>query len=591
MPDGYGDYWSSGPWGDVHPEAAADAFAAAGVLSAARTFELGNLVDLVREPVTRRPPGSPLLTWQHPLADLLEEQGPYRLASTWRDAMGDLRRDDRRQANVRLWVKALRFREAAARLGKATAPADGRIVLSGAKPPWSGRPPPRWTWPLVVGIDTRLARMAELLIGPPAWMRDLVTYVDLSDPLMRCSLAVIPHDWAEDLIDPYGRTRAAAVLLSGIGDSRPEWPLPAYASPWLDRVAALAWVREDEPSLIIEIVRQLSHDLALDEALALAAGRKGTSYELYAEQPFLDRTRLLRMAQARLVERQPDREAAMYPDRFSILDEYLDQPYEEEGRDATGLADRLATYEGASADLEQRRLRAAVEPLVTLAQSVEPLVGLAQTVVPMTLSVWVGRMRESEEGAAVPFEEPEWVTDQVPLTVVLIPLMDSGPADRREIVLPRAGESTRAEFFVRASVDQPFEARIALMIDQRFVQTARLSVTTQAEITLSRDPGPADVERPARPGPGSTGCRAQPRRVRPTECRHSLGGRGVVRGALRARRDPGALPQKARASGRPSGPRGDRPGEDLRGDGGPTGQGGPDLERDAFRRTCASYHA
>src|SRR3954447_1304885 len=99
MPDAYDDYWSNGPWGDLHPEDAADAFAAAGVLSAAGMFELGNLVDLVREPLTRRPPGSPLLTWQDPLADLLHEHGPYRLATAWRDAVGDLRRDDRRPAN------------------------------------------------------------------------------------------------------------------------------------------------------------------------------------------------------------------------------------------------------------------------------------------------------------------------------------------------------------------------------------------------------------------------------------------------------------------------------------------------------------
>jgi hypothetical protein len=106
-------------------------------------------------------------------------------------------------------------------------------------------------------------------------------------------------------------------------------------------VAAAVFTGQDDPDLVVEIVRHLSHDMTLDEAATMVSRSRGlTGQRMYAERAFLDRTRLHRMASDRLRERAPARAGkadgvwALSADDF--LERHLDSYFYEEDGQATG---------------------------------------------------------------------------------------------------------------------------------------------------------------------------------------------------------------------------------------------------------------
>jgi hypothetical protein len=159
------------------PDDRADAYAALGILEGARATEPAALAELIQRATGESfVSGAPLLNWrtQTPPEDLRSMYDPGGLAAAWREAMGGIyarsRRFDVRPANVRLWLHVDDPATAAPLLARATPPTGGVVVLSRVKLSRREPPVPRWTWPLVVGIDSRAPFTGELLIDPPAWL-------------------------------------------------------------------------------------------------------------------------------------------------------------------------------------------------------------------------------------------------------------------------------------------------------------------------------------------------------------------------------------------------------------------------------------
>jgi hypothetical protein len=474
------------------PDDRADAYAALGILEGAGATEPAALAELIQRATGEFfVSGAPLLKWQTrtPPEDLRSMYDPGGLAAAWREAMGHINGFDVRPANVRLWLHVDDPATAATLLARATPPPGGVVVLSRAK--LSRREPavPRWTWPLVVGIDSRAPFTGELLIDPPAWLGNLVRFVDLRDPLMRCSLAVLRPSWPQGLVDPYGRARAAAALVLGGA------PLQADSPMLLDRdglgsVAAVAFTGNRHPRQLVEIVRHLSHDLAFDEAVTLAALSRGQRRPVvYAERAHLDRTRLRRMTRDRALERNPVRVqrpkgAADHPGR-NLVQKFVRSDFQSEGGDSTHLARDLRAFESTTGRLEQRYLRCDAERRGATSGS--------SSVARLTLGVWIGPWKKPDL-KAIPVDESslDWEGDTIDLCVALIPLNGRAKPQRRTLVLPRVGESDPVQFQIRASWETPYVGRLAVLRKNRFVQTAKVTVTPDAKVLLQ----PETVVRP-----------------------------------------------------------------------------------------------
>ena len=471
-------------WVGLSPAEVGNALAAAGVLTALGLRSpraLARVIGRLRDRRGLR--GAPLLEWRVPSQDLLGAYSAETLAVAWRQAVGQAVPVEGRPATARLWLHTTESDQAARQLGEATPPTNGVLVLSVAKPLGRSHPVPRWTWPLVIGVDLRAARTVELLVDQPRWLSDLVKFVDLRDPHQRCSLALLPAGWTETLVDPFGRARAAAAVVLG-----PDPGSPASEgmmdSGGLGAVAAVAFTGDDDPRLVVEIVRHLSHDLALDEAATMAArSRAIAGHRVYAEHAFLDRTRLRRMAGDRALERAPSRtdwsnDVPVWSAR-DFAGRYLDQPFGRETGDSTTMARDLDSMELATQRQERRFLRGeAVRQGSSAGRS---------AAASLRLRLWIGPSRRPGRDDTVPIDEStiEWDGDDVDLTVVLIPLVGRARPLRETLTLPRTGASTIVEFPVRASEAEPFRGRVAVLREHRFVQTAMVTVTVEGETTLA----------------------------------------------------------------------------------------------------------
>ena len=479
-------------WEGLPPDEASDALAAAGVLAAAGTSDPGSLVELIgRREDSAGIPGSTLIEWTRPGSALLDASSAPALAAVWRIAVDHAVRMEGRPATVRLWLHDDRPAAAERLLRQATAPDDGVLVLSTAKLLSRSRPVPRWTWPLVLGVDLTAPRTAELLVDQPRWLPDLVRIVDLDDPHARCSLAVLPPGWDGSLLDPFGRPRAAAAVVLGQGPESPGAD-EMLDDAGLGSVAAVLVAADDDPRLLVEIVRHLSHDLSLDEAFAIAALNRGlTGHRLYAERAFLDRTRLRRAASDRFTERAP-RRSGWVDNGYarSLLDFrawYVNENFLRESGQATSAAYTIDESESATRRLEQRFLHAEAE-VQAPARAVRRSGSAGSSGIRrLELKVWIAPSRRPGKDDVVPIDESsiDWDGDDVDLTVVLIPLSGRARPGRETLVLPRTGTSSTVRFPVRASEATPFRGRLVVLREHRFIQTATVTVAVDGTTELA----------------------------------------------------------------------------------------------------------
>jgi hypothetical protein len=338
------------------------------------------------------------------------------------------------------------------------------VLTSTYKLPKRTRPVPRWSWPLVVGIDTSAVGIAALLVRQPRWFADLTRFADLQDPSERCSLAVLPERWSGSLVDNYGRPRAAAVVILGEG---PEIPTgdSGFAS-----IAAVIFSGSGNPGFVTALIRHLSHDLALDEAALLAGVERGLRCDVFAERAFLDRTRLRRHSGERASERAPAEAGpvgGVWMDSAQALAaRYLHQPFNRESHDASALAWELRRLESQASE---RRFLQGVLMQDGVPVHVPPQSGI------VSLRVWIGPPEAEVSIASEPVDESglTWDRDQIDLTIALAELRDGAVPAVRQITLERLGRSTEAEFRLPSV---PFRGRLIVLREQRFVQTAVVTV-------------------------------------------------------------------------------------------------------------------
>jgi hypothetical protein len=473
-------------WQGLPQQDVCDALAAAGVIEASPSSNVGSLVDTLTEKGALGVREDVLREWRPPGTDLLDSVHPGDLAASWRRAVGRVSSEYGKPPVMRLWCHTVEASEALTRLTRATPPDQGMVAVSLAKVLTRSRPVPRWTWPLIVGVPVSAPRMAELLVHQPAWLRDLVTFVDLDDPLQRCSLALLPDAWEGTLLDPYGRPRAAAAVVLGPAPQSPLDPVLQDEERLGTTAAAVFTGSSDDPGQLVEIVRHLSHDLPLDAAAAMtAATRQAEDHRVYGEQQFLERTWVRRMAVVRAAERAPretgyiDGGLVRSADQFA--EDFRSRPFALESRDSTVLAHDLREMERRTGRSEKRYLQAAAEERQRARQP--------GPVASLQLSIWIGPSRRQRKGGMVEIDESsfEWDGDRIDLTVALIPLQGQARPRQLPLVLPRTGASEPVRFTIRVSDKRPYRARIAVLRERRFVQTALVTVTHSGKVTLRRE--------------------------------------------------------------------------------------------------------
>ena len=464
----------------------ADALAAAGVLAGAGLDDVGRLADVVgRETRVAYDLVSPLLRWSTPPETLLEPDSFPALAEAWRSSV-DLARIRRGTPTVRLWVHHWQPAATVRALAAATPPQDGALVLSAAKANReSSRALPRWTWPLLVGIDTTTVGIGALLTRQPVWLTDLVRFVDLDDPTERCSLALVPGGWTGSWLDDYGRPRAAAALVMGPDPGGPAAD-EMLDDAGLGALGAVAFTQDTAPQQLVEVVRQLSHDLSFDEAVTLAV--RGADVErpaIYGEAPFLDRTRVRRQVRDHELEiphRLPWRpeELLVGLEPVARTSAWIDSLYSFD-HEIDGATD-AARYLGVQDTPENRRH----EPRFLHGEAQLRRGSPTARDRGFDLSVWIGVSLSPGFDDQIFIDELdfEWELDTVDLDIVLIPMTGRRAVRTRRTTLPRVGESTRATFAVRASRATPFRGRLVVLRDFRFVQTALVTVSAEGEVVL-----------------------------------------------------------------------------------------------------------
>jgi hypothetical protein len=301
---------------------------------------------------------------------------------------------------------------------------------------------------------------------------------------------------------------------------------------------AAVWVHLPEAAdplgTALELVFHLSHNHSLDEAVERTAS--GSDHEILADPGYLDRTRLtdvldlavgledlLRVEEAMTSAEPPppaeptapppsappptgpppplpsapppptpgaeppprprrrrrslrpdlpsgDREPGPPPPAPSLGDDFRSRPFEHETHDAADAADRLDDLRRRTTDREHRFLAASSELLALDGGRIRARLEI--DILPL-------RLQTEDEVIAperFPDERLDWRGGDVSLDIVLFELRDGGQALRDRVELPAVGRLRAPARFEVVWPGGPFEARVAVLYRQRFVQTMLLTV-------------------------------------------------------------------------------------------------------------------
>ena len=339
------------------------------------------------------------------------------------------------------------------------------------------------------------------------WAPALITLVDPTRPGARPHLVVASADrlrqWSAVMPE-----RASLVVAVG-----PD-PLPDELFGLLATAAgAWAYLPGATPAAVASVasglVVELSHNHAVDEALALFTSYLGLGAPLLVAPVAWLATSRLSGAIARTGNRQ-DRVVAIDRSRptrsrrrgdppkpatggagtaaeFDVR--YRNRAFLSEVTDATEVAPDLYDARRRLADREDRYLTADVEPASGGENSSAG-----------GLSVWIAPLEMAGQAVAPDRfvdESLPWDGVAIPLDLVLFELRDGGLTARRRIELPPRGASSRAEFHLEWK-GGPFDARVVVLYEHRFVQSMLLTVdTTGRRVSMDREclirPADADL--------------------------------------------------------------------------------------------------
>ncbi len=534
-----------GPWGgEVEADVLAPALVAAGVLAGAwrrarppveardadgvmaLLDEVVEAAEAARAPVTWRDPFTrahwgDTQRWLHPTraADLWSHRssGPPRLALHGRD----------------LTAGAWRPAELTRLL---TSPAGQARSAFVATPEPGRRDRLSWDWPLRVGVPDQpdAAGLREQLADAGSaveWMGTLIEPVTVGRRRHTADLLVLPgtaERWRTWL--PLTRPRADMVLLL---TTEPDLDGEAALLRTTTAAAVTGVVRLDPTghvSWLIDLIRSLSHDQALDEAMAYGWQRNGAGGGvLFAAPSTIAATRLRALMASAAVELEavdliadepvalppaageiryfmepepplvgagPPRVGAEPPVAFARIGRAIGEARHSDGFiHETGGASRYASA--------RRATRAAAEDAGPI-RYVQAAVRRGRRVVPTFLAGAAHEIRAfvgppEAEAVVAPRPFPDETLPDAPshrLTVVLASADLPGDPEVREIELPRVGRSDDAVFDVTipAGPDR-FEARLIVLHGNRILQTWLLRGPVVTRAGAARETG-ADAETP-----------------------------------------------------------------------------------------------
>ncbi|WP_219414254.1 hypothetical protein [Pseudonocardia nigra] len=483
-----------GPWGEgVADDVLAGALAAVGVAAAVAPEMLrhdrpaSELTDRLRAALPGREPGA-ALPWRDPQLVATWDPATTSAAATWASVWPEVGTSWPVRFALELRPDEPSAEWLTATLARPPVYASSFVVLERAA---AAAP---WRFPLRIGVLDRALRdgLVHRFAGS-AWRARLIEPVVLGRERVTCDLLALT-DRPDDVLDVLRgirEVRAGAVLdMRGIDawDRDLAEDLVAATGAWAVGFSDVP----DEAAWLVELTRELSHNLSLDQAFTRTTARWGgvlaARADVVGEQRMARRARSVADALRGVVPSLlPHPEVDELTSRFeSIAAGDVFESEEGEASEAVELERRAAPL------LEEAPVARRLQARITTAEDPETALTGFHPATEHRVAVRIAAGGADWLTSAAPFPE-----DRLPptgphrLTVVLTePHLLARPVTR-EIELPVDGPSTVAVFpLVTRSDTVRVDARIIVLSGNRVLQTARLpqTVATPGGQRWGRDP-------------------------------------------------------------------------------------------------------